>query len=58
MTFANKITRVAEKEAHHPGFKDCAWEKYTIEIWTYKIEDLTESDFILATKIKALYEKR
>jgi 4a-hydroxytetrahydrobiopterin dehydratase len=53
MGFANKIAEVAEKEAHHPDLK-IAWGKCTVEIWTHKIEGLTESDFILAAKIEIL----
>lgn len=53
MGFANKISEVAEKEAHHPNLK-IAWGKCTVEIWTHKIEGLAESDFILAAKIEAL----
>ena len=53
MAFANKIAGVAEKEAHHPNLK-IAWGKCTVEIWTHKIEGLTENDFILAAKIEAL----
>lgn len=53
MCFANKIAKVAEEEAHHPDLK-VAWGECTVEIWTHKIEGLTESDFILAAKIEAL----
>lgn len=53
MDFANKIAELAEKEAHHPDLT-IAWGKCGIEIWTHKINGLTESDFILAAKIDAL----
>jgi 4a-hydroxytetrahydrobiopterin dehydratase len=53
IAFVNRIAELAEAEGHHPvmhvGFREL-----TIEIWTHKIEGLTESDFVLAAKIDAL----
>ena len=46
----NKITVIAEQEGHHPDLK-IAWGSCEVEIWTHKINGLTESDFILAAKI-------
>jgi 4a-hydroxytetrahydrobiopterin dehydratase len=51
--FANKIAEVSEKEAHHPNLT-ITWGKCDVEIWTHKINGLTESDFILAAKIEAI----
>jgi len=51
--FANKIAKIAEYEAHHPDLT-LAWGKCVVEIWTHKINGLTESDFILAAKIEAI----
>ena len=56
MAFANKIAEVAEKEAHHPDIT-IAWSACSIQIWTHKINGLTESDFILAAKIEAIRRK-
>lgn len=53
ITFAHKIAEVAEQEAHHPDLT-IAWGKCSVEIWTHKINGLTESDFILAAKIEAI----
>ena len=53
MVFANKIAELAEKEGHHPDLK-ISWGACAVEIWTHKINGLTESDFILAAKIEAL----
>lgn len=50
MEFANEITPIAEEEAHHPDFH-VSWGKCRVEIWTHKINGLTENDFILASKI-------
>lgn len=54
MNFANQVAEIAEKEGHHPDLK-ISWGACQIEIWTHKIEGLTESDFILAAKIENLY---
>ena len=53
MGFANKVAEIAEKEAHHPNLK-ISWGMCVIETWTHDINGLTESDFILATKIDAI----
>jgi 4a-hydroxytetrahydrobiopterin dehydratase len=53
---ANKIAEIAEKEAHHPDLT-IAWGRCDVEIWTHKIEGLTESDFILAAKIDGILSR-
>lgn len=52
MNLANSVAKIAEKEGHHPDLS-ITWGKFTVEIWTHKINGLTESDFILAAKIDA-----
>lgn len=51
MDFANKIAKIAEQEGHHPNLA-ITWGQCGVEIWTHKINGLTESDFILAAKIE------
>ena len=46
----NRIGALAEEQGHHPDLH-LAWGKVGVEIWTHKIDGLTESDFILAAKI-------
>ena len=53
IAFANKIAELAEREGHHPDLK-ISWGECAIEIWTHKIDGLTESDFILAAKIEEI----
>ncbi len=53
MSFANKITDIAEQEDHHPDLA-ISYGQCIIEIWTHKINGLTESDFILAAKIDGM----
>ena len=50
MRFANEIAKIAEQEAHHPDLL-ISYGQCIVEIWTHKINGLTESDFILAAKI-------
>lgn len=50
LSFTNKVGELAEMEGHHPDIH-LAWGKALVKIWTHKINDLTESDFILAAKI-------
>jgi 4a-hydroxytetrahydrobiopterin dehydratase len=53
LDFVNRVGEVAEREAHHPDIH-LAWGRVRVEIWTHKIDGLTESDFILAAKVDAL----
>ncbi len=46
----NAIGALAENQGHHPDLH-LSWGKVGVEIWTHKINGLTESDFILAAKI-------
>lgn len=53
LALVNKIGVLAEAQGHHPDIH-LAWGKVAVEIWTHKIDGLTESDFILAAKIDEL----
>ena len=53
LEFANKVGAIAEAEGHHPDLY-VAWGKCRVEVWTHKVDGLTESDFILAAKIDQL----
>ena len=44
---------LAEAEGHHPDIR-LSWGRVEIEIFTHKIDGLTESDFILAARIDRL----
>ncbi len=49
LAFVNRVGAVAETEGHHPDLY-LAWGKCKVEIWTHKINGLTESDFFMAAK--------
>jgi 4a-hydroxytetrahydrobiopterin dehydratase len=53
LALARKVGELAEREGHHPNIH-IFYKKVRIEIWTHKIDGLTESDFILAAKIDDL----
>jgi len=50
LEFVNAAGAIAEQEGHHPDLY-LSWGKVGVEIWTHKIDGLTESDFILAAKL-------
>lgn len=52
--FINLIGAIAEEEKHHPDLY-LTWGKVDVTIWTHAIDGLSESDFILASKIDAQY---
>jgi 4a-hydroxytetrahydrobiopterin dehydratase len=49
LEFVNRIGAISEEQGHHPDIY-MTWGKVSVEIWTHKIDGLTESDFILAAK--------
>ena len=53
LAFVNRVGELAERENHHPWIH-FTWGKVRIEVWTHKIDGLTESDFVLAAKIDQL----
>ena len=50
LEFVNRVGSVAEEEGHHPDIL-LAWGRVEIEIFTHKINGMSESDFILAARI-------
>jgi 4a-hydroxytetrahydrobiopterin dehydratase len=53
LAFVNRVGDLAESEGHHPNIY-LTYGEARIDIWTHKIDGLTESDFILAAKIGLL----
>ena len=48
--FVNKVGAISEQEGHHPDIW-FGWGYAKIKIFTYAINGLHESDFVLAAKI-------
>lgn len=55
LAFVNRVGNIAEIEGHHPDLY-LAWGKCKVEIWTHKIQGLTESDFFLAAKADRAFD--
>ena len=53
LAFVDRVGAMAEAQWHHPDIF-LAWGTVRIEIWTHKIDGLTESDFVFAAKCDAL----
>ena len=53
----NRIGAIAEEQNHHPDLV-LAWGRVGVEIWTHKINGLTESDFIFAAKCDRAFSAR
>lgn len=49
LIFTNKVGDIAEEEGHHPDIF-LSYGKVKIQLWTHKIDGLSESDFVLAAK--------
>jgi|SRR5687767_15222401 len=56
LDFTVRVGAVAEEAGHHPDIY-LSWGKVRIEIWTHKIDGLSEGDFVLAAKIEKLAPK-
>jgi 4a-hydroxytetrahydrobiopterin dehydratase len=50
LELANKIGDLADDEGHHPDLL-VRWGELKIEMWTHKVDGLTEADFVMAAKI-------
>ena len=50
MKLANAVAEIADDENHHPDLY-IAWGTCAVEIWTHKINGLTQSDFYFAAKV-------
>ncbi len=49
LEFTNSLGRICEEQGHHADF-ELGWGKVVAVIYTHKIDGLTESDFVLASK--------
>jgi len=56
LAFVNRVGELAERIGHHPNLF-LAWGQVGVEMWTHKIDGLTESDFIFAAKVDALIKE-
>lgn len=56
MAFANAVSTIAEEQNHHPDLH-VSWGRVGVEIWTHKINGLTESDFVFAAKVQEAAER-
>lgn len=53
LAFVNRVGEMAEEQGHHPDVH-LSWGRVKLEVWTHKINGLTESDFIFAAKADEL----
>lgn len=53
LDFVNRVGALAQEQAHHPDIY-LSWGRVTVQIWTHKINGLTESDFVFAAKCDRL----
>ena len=49
LDFTNRVGEIAEDQGHHPDIY-LSYGKVEVQVWTHKIDGLTESDFIFAAK--------
>lgn len=54
MTFVNAVAWVSHQQGHHPDLT-VGWNTCRVEYITHAINGLSESDFICAAKIDALF---
>src|SRR3954469_9026576 len=53
LDFTNKVGELAEAQGHHPDIY-LAWGKVKLTVLNHKVQELTESDFVLAAKADRL----
>lgn len=55
LRFVNQVGEVAEAQGHHPDIQ-LGWGRVALDMWTHKIDGLTESDFIFAAKVDQIWK--
>ena len=55
LAFVNRVGDIAEAQNHHPDLY-LSWGRVGVNIWTHKLDGLTESDFVFAAKTERAYE--
>jgi len=53
LSFVDRVGAMAEEQNHHPDLH-LSWGRVGVEVWTHKIDGLTESDFVFAAKCDEL----
>ena len=53
LEFTNALGDICEEQAHHADF-NLGWGKLVVVIFTHKIDALSESDFVLASKFDTI----
>jgi 4a-hydroxytetrahydrobiopterin dehydratase len=53
LDFVVRVGEMCEEQGHHGDFR-LAWGAVTLQVWTHKIDGLTESDFVWAAKADRL----
>lgn len=56
LEFTNRVGELAEDQGHHPDIH-LSWGRAKVQVWTHKIDGLTESDFVFAAKTEELREE-
>jgi 4a-hydroxytetrahydrobiopterin dehydratase len=54
--FVNAVMPVAEAENHHPDLH-IGWGQARVELWTHKINGLSDADFVMAAKIDRVHAR-
>lgn len=52
LEFTDRVGAIAEEQGHHPDIY-LTYGEVRLQVWTHKIDGLTESDFIFAAKADA-----
>jgi len=55
LEFVDRVGAMAEEQNHHPDLY-LAWGVVRVEVWTHKIDGLTESDFVFAAKCDRIFD--
>lgn len=51
LDFTNRVGEIAEEAGHHPDIY-LTWGKVRLQVFTHKVNGLTENDFVLASKFE------
>ena len=54
LAFVNRLGALAEEVGHHPDLHLFSWGAVRVELFTHKIDGLSESDFVFAAKAESI----
>ncbi|MCE7734127.1 MAG: 4a-hydroxytetrahydrobiopterin dehydratase [Candidatus Heimdallarchaeota archaeon] len=57
LEFANLVGKMSDELNHHPDLH-LAWGKCVVQIWTHRIDGISQMDFVYAARVEEIYQNK